>query len=178
MRLILTWILRVASKQQRLLHGWVRDSTTVVNSLSPQMSELVEDAIAFWCGNIVGHFCWSGMVPRNLLSSNLNFSISISLRYFGNKLYKRSPHTVIAFSCGLCWVSGCWILNNALCSMSWMFSSFYCVPHWAINIWHHMLCYLPNIYNYRMFTASLESTIWVRAVFPSSLNAVLQWFCM
>ena len=30
----------------RLLHGRVGDSTTVVNSLSLQMSELVEDAIA------------------------------------------------------------------------------------------------------------------------------------
>ena len=43
---ILTWILGVASKQLRLLHGRVGDSTTVVNSLSPQMSELFEDAIA------------------------------------------------------------------------------------------------------------------------------------
>ena len=43
---LLTWILGVASKQLRLLHGRVGDSTIVVNSLSPQMSELVEDAIA------------------------------------------------------------------------------------------------------------------------------------
>ena len=41
-----TWILGVASKQLRLLHGRVGDSTIVVNSLSPQMSELVDDAIA------------------------------------------------------------------------------------------------------------------------------------
>ena len=41
-----TWILGVVSKQLRLLHGRVGDSTTSVNSLSPQMSELVEDAIA------------------------------------------------------------------------------------------------------------------------------------
>ena len=40
------WILGVASKQLRLLHGRVGDSTIVVNSLSPQMSELVKDAIA------------------------------------------------------------------------------------------------------------------------------------
>ena len=44
--IILTWILGVASKQLRLLHGRVGDSTIVVNSLSPQMRELVEDAIA------------------------------------------------------------------------------------------------------------------------------------
>ena len=43
---LLSWILGVASKQLRLLHGRVGDSTIVVNSLSPQMSELVEDAIA------------------------------------------------------------------------------------------------------------------------------------
>ena len=41
-----TWILGVALKKLRLLHGRVEDSTIVVNSLSPQMSELVEDAIA------------------------------------------------------------------------------------------------------------------------------------
>ena len=53
---VLTWILGVALKQLRLLHGRVGDSTIVVNSLSPQMSELVEDAIASWCGDIVMHF--------------------------------------------------------------------------------------------------------------------------
>ena len=41
-----TWILGVASKLLRLLHGRVEDSTTFANSLGPQMSELVEDAIA------------------------------------------------------------------------------------------------------------------------------------
>ena len=51
-----TWIVGVASKQLRLLHGRVVDYTTVVNCLSPQMSELVQDAIAYRCGDIVGHF--------------------------------------------------------------------------------------------------------------------------
>ena len=51
-----TWILWVALKQLRLLHGRVGDSTTVVNSLSPQMSELVKDDIASWCGDIVENF--------------------------------------------------------------------------------------------------------------------------
>ena len=36
----------------------VGESTTLANSMSPQMSELVEDAIASWCGDEVGHFCW------------------------------------------------------------------------------------------------------------------------
>ena len=53
---LLTEIPGVVSKQLRLLHGWVRDSTTSVNSLSPQMSELFEDAVASWCSDIVGHF--------------------------------------------------------------------------------------------------------------------------
>ena len=39
-------LLGVVSKQLRLLHGRVEDFTTSVNFLSPQMSELVEDAIA------------------------------------------------------------------------------------------------------------------------------------
>ena len=51
-----TCILGVVSKQLRLLHGRVGESTTLVNSLSPQMSELVEDAVASWWGDIVGHF--------------------------------------------------------------------------------------------------------------------------
>ena len=54
---LLTWILGVSSKLlMRLLHGRVEDSTTVVNSLSPRMSELVEDAVVSCCGDIVGHF--------------------------------------------------------------------------------------------------------------------------
>ena len=44
----------------------------------------------------------------------------------------------------------------ALCSMSWMFSVSYCVSHCAVNIWHHILCYLSNIHNYITFTESLE----------------------
>ena len=44
--LMLTWILGVVPKQLRLLHGRVGDSTTLVNSLSSQMSELGEDAVA------------------------------------------------------------------------------------------------------------------------------------
>ena len=35
----------VVSKQLRLLHGQIGDSTIVANCLSPQMSELVEDAV-------------------------------------------------------------------------------------------------------------------------------------
>ena len=108
-----TWILGVVSKQLRLLHDRVEDSTTSVNSLSHQISELVEDAVASWCGDIVGHFWLIRNGLQNLSSSNLNFSVltlSMSLRYFGNELYKRGPNTVISyyiFLKGFCWVSVC-----------------------------------------------------------------------
>ena len=39
------------------------DSTTLVNSMSSQMSELVEDAVAACCGDIVGHF---GLIRNEL----------------------------------------------------------------------------------------------------------------
>ena len=54
--MVLTWILGVVSKQLRQLRGRVGDSTTLVNSLSPQMSELVEDAVASCCDDIVWAF--------------------------------------------------------------------------------------------------------------------------
>ena len=116
-----TWILGVASKQLRLLHGRVGDSTIVVNSLSPQMSELVEDAIASWCGDKFDIFGWSGMVSGNLSSSNLNFSVLtlwMSLRYFGNELYNRGPNAVISFSwrdCAGFLFVGYWITRCVLC---------------------------------------------------------------
>ena len=99
--LTLTWILGVASQQLKLLRGRVGDSTIVLNSLSPQMSELVEDAIASWCGDIVGHFWLIRNGVEKLVELKFEFSgltLSMSLRYFGNELYNRSPNTVIAFS--------------------------------------------------------------------------------
>ena len=36
------------------------------------------------------------------------------------------------------------------------FLVFIVCPVVIINIWHRMLCYLPNIYNYITFKASLE----------------------
>ena len=72
-------------KQLRLLHGRVRDSTTVVNSLSPQMSELVEDAIASWCGDIVGHF-W---LVRN--------GVELKFEFFSFNIFDVSD--ILAMSC-------------------------------------------------------------------------------
>ena len=92
------------------------------------------------------------MVSRNLSSSNLNFSVlltfDVSQIFWQRVVQPRPKYSYCILLKGLCWVSVCWILNNALCSMPWMFSDFYCVPNCAIIIWHHLLCYLPNIYNY------------------------------
>ena len=41
----------------------------------------------------------------------------------------RPQYSYWIFLKGLCWVSVCWILNNALSSISWLFSGFYFVPH-------------------------------------------------
>ena len=148
---ILTWILGVVSKLPRVLHGRVGDSTALVNSLSPQMSELVEDAVASWCGDIVWHF----RLIRNQLQKfvELKFELfsfntfDVSQIFWQRIVQPRPKYSYCIFLNGFCWVSVCWILNNALCSMSRVFSGFYFVPHCAINIWHNMLCYLPNIYN-------------------------------
>ena len=142
------WILGVVSKQLRLLHGRVGDSTTLVNSLSPQISELAEDAVASWCGDIVWHF-W-------LIRNELQKHIKIKYEFFSFNTFDvpqifwqrvvqpRPKYSYCIILKGLCWVSICWILNNALCSMSWVFSGFYFVHHCAINIWRHMLCYLQS----------------------------------
>ena len=70
---LLTWILEVVSKQLRLLPGRVGHSTTLVNSLIPQMSELVEEDVA--SGETVEHF-W---LIRNEL---YNFCFSFKTFYF------------------------------------------------------------------------------------------------
>ena len=90
--------------QLRLFRGRVGTSTTLVNSLGPQMSELVEDAVAYCCGDIVGHFWLIRNELQKFVELNLKFSIltlSMSLRYFGNELYNRGPITVIAFLEGI-----------------------------------------------------------------------------
>ena len=153
-------ILGVASKQLRLLHGQVGDFTTVENSLSPQMSELVEDAIAFWRGDIVGHFWLVRNGVEKLVELKFEFlsfnPFDVSQIFWQRVIQPMPKYSYCILLKGLCWISVCWIMNNALCSMPWMFSGFYCVPNCAINIWRHLLCYLPNIYNYITFMASLE----------------------
>ena len=91
----------MVSKQLRLLLGRIGDSTTLVNSFSPQMSELVEDAAASRCGDIVGNF-WliRNELPKvfELKFEFFSLTLSMSFRYFGNELYNRGLNTAIAFS--------------------------------------------------------------------------------
>ena len=152
--------LGVVLKQLRLLHGQVWDSTTLVNSLSPQMSELVEDAVATWCGKIVWHFFLIRNEFQKLVKLKFEFfsfnTFNVYQIFWQRVEQLRPKYWYCIFLKGLCWVPVSYILNNALYSMSWVFSGFYFVPHCTINIWHHMLCYLLNIYNYIMFTVSLE----------------------
>ena len=157
---ILWYLLGVASKHLGLLHGRFGDSTSVVNSFSPQKSELVEDAIASWCADIVGHFWLIRNGQEKLVELKFQFfsfnTFEVSQIFWQQVVQPRPKYSDCILLKGLCWVSVYWILNNALCSMSCMFSGFYFVPHCPINIYHCMLCYLPNIYNYITFTASQE----------------------
>ena len=69
-------------QQLRLLHGRIRGSTTLVNSLSPQMSELVEDAVASWCSDIVGHFWLIKNELQKLIKLKFEF-----LELYNNDIY-------------------------------------------------------------------------------------------
>ena len=66
----------------------------------------------------------------------------------------------------LCWVSVCWIMNNALCSISLVFSGFCCVPHCAISLQlvlcldHHMICRLSQILFPVLFHITEGQTCW------------------
>ena len=154
------WILEEVSKLLRLLHGRVEDSTTLVNSLSPQMSELVKDDVASWCGDIVGHF-W-------LIKNEIQKFVELKFEFFSFNTFNvceifwqrvaqpRPKYSYCILLQGLCWVSVCWILNNALCSVSCVLSGFYFVPHCAINIWHHISVHIVEPTHYDAHYAQLN----------------------
>ena len=67
------------------------------------------------------------MSSRNLLSSNLNFSVlihSMSQIFRQRGVQTRAKHSYRIFLKGLCWVSVCKALYDTLCSMSWGVSGF------------------------------------------------------
>ena len=72
---------------------------------------------------------------------------------------------------GLCWVSvGYWIMHGV--PSLGCFLVILCPIHCAINIWHYMLCYLPNIDNYITFIVSLER---VQFEFVKSFSASMDF---
>ena len=122
-----TWKLGVVSKQLRLLRGRVGDYITLVNSLSPQMSELVEDAVASCCDDIDGHFGLIRKEPEKSVELKLeffSFNTSMSQIFWPRVVQPRPKYSYCIFLKGLCWVSVCRVLNNTLCSMSWVFFVF------------------------------------------------------
>ena len=124
------------------------------------MSELVEDAVASCCDDTVGIFASSGNELQIFVELKCEFfsfnTFDVSRIFWQCVVQTRPKYSYCIFLRELCLVSVGWILNNPLCSMSWSFPGFYFVPYCPINIWYHILCYLPNIYNYITFTASLE----------------------
>ena len=113
------------------------------------MSELVEDAIASLCGDIVGHF-WlirNGVEKfAELKFEFFSFNTFDVSQIFRQRVVQPRPKYIYCILLkGLCWVSVCWILNSALCSMSLMFSGFYCVPI-VPSIFGTICCVIFQIY--------------------------------
>ena len=133
-------------EQLRLFHGRIGDSTTSVNSSSPQMCELVEDAVASRYSDVVGYFGSSGMSSKNLSCSNLNFSVlkvSVSQIFWQRVVQTRPKYSYCIFLKGLCWVSVCWILNNVPCL--WCFLVFILCPT-VSSIFGTICCVIFQIY--------------------------------
>ena len=101
----------MASKQLRLLDGRVGDSTTVVNSLSPQISELVEDAVTSGCDDIVWHF-WlirNGLEKRVELKFEVfSFNtLDVSQIFWKRVVQPRPKYSDCILLKGLWWISVC-----------------------------------------------------------------------
>ena len=120
LRILLTWILGVVSKQLIKTDPWPSRRLHHFGKFLEPSDE--------WAGR--GCYCflmrrhsWSFLTyqewaPETCRAKNLNFSVLtllMSLRYFGNELYNRGPNTVIAFSSRDCagflfvryWINHC-----------------------------------------------------------------------
>ena len=91
----------------------------------------------------------------------------------------RPKYIYCIFLKGLCWVSICWILNNALCSMSWMFWFLLCAPlchqhlaPYAVLSWRCIFIFI-NSYNFVRIDAIKKENQW----FDSHSN-FLHEFCV
>ena len=175
-----TWILGVVSLQLRLLQGRVWDSTIFVNSLSPQMSELVEDAVASWCGDYSCAFLANQEWAPKIYRAQIWIFHFLHFRCLTNILATSCTNVaqiqLLHFLEGI--LLGFWLLDTEERTVFYVLGVFwfYFVPHCPINIWHHMLCYVPNIYNYITFTASLESSSqWFKCCTSMILYVNVRW---
>ena len=94
---------------------------------------------------VLAHQEWVPEICRAQICQFYSFNTFYVSQIFWQRVVQPRPkYSYCILLKGLCWVSVCWILNHARCSMSLVFSGFHVVPHCPINIRHPMLCYLPN----------------------------------
>ena len=128
-----TWILGCGFEAAKTVPWPSRGLTTLVNSLGPQMSELVDDAVASWCGDIVGHFSLIRNELQKFVELKFEFfsfnTFDVSQIFWQRVVQTRLKYSYCIFLRGLCWVFVCWVLNIATCSMSYgVFWFLFCAP--------------------------------------------------
>ena len=151
-------------------------------------------AIATWWGDILGQF-W---LIRNELQKFVelkfeffSFYTSMSLRYFGNKLYKRGPNTVIALSWRNCagfhflryWIMHCvpylgCFLVFILCSIvPSIFGTIWCVIFQIYKIIHHSR-HLWREYNFSSCSLSQEFKCCTSVILHVNVHWIASIACM
>ena len=90
---------------------------------------------------------WTFWAHQEWGLANCRSQINFSTFDLCNELYKQSSNTVIEFSCRDCagFLFVGYSITHCVPCFGW-FLVFILSP--VYRIWHHVLCYLPNIYNY------------------------------
>ena len=85
--------------------------TTLVNSMSPQMSELVEDASAYWCDVKVGQFGLIRNELQKLVEHKFEFFsfniFDVSQIFWQRVAQPRPKYSFCILLKGLCWITRC-----------------------------------------------------------------------
>ena len=107
----------------RLTHN-IRDSPTIYETY-PQYTRLTldEDAIANCCNGIVGHFWLIKNELQKFVELKFEFfslnTFDVSQIFWQRVVQPRPKCSYCILLKVLCWVSVCWILNNALLDVFW-----------------------------------------------------------
>ena len=129
------------------------------NSLSRQMSELVVDAVASCCDDMVGKFWLIRNELQKFVEIKFEFfslnTFDVSQIFWQRVVQLRPKYSYCIFSKGLWRVSVCWILNNAVHVLD-VFWFLLCVPLYHQYLTPYAVLSSKYIYNYIPFTASLE----------------------